>query len=102
MGFVSAAFLDVILKCPSTVSSSDLAPERQKNTNPEEIPRLCLTFHSAGKRPGAKGWVLRLCSGFHEWMNVETQVGILRGFGSLLQDLSGMQSVYNTSSIIIT
>ena len=38
MGFVSAALLDVILKCPSTVSSSDSAPERQKKANPEEIP----------------------------------------------------------------
>lgn len=38
MGFASAAFPDVILKCPSTVLSSDLAPERQKNADPEEIP----------------------------------------------------------------
>lgn len=50
------------------------------------------TFHSAGKGAGAKGRMLRFCSGFHEWMNVEMQVGIWRGFGSLLQDLSGTQS----------
>lgn len=38
MGLVSAALLDDILKFPSAVFPSDSAPERQKATNPEEIP----------------------------------------------------------------
>jgi len=79
---------------------------KTRKANSEERPPLCLfppsSFHTAGLRPKAKGWMLRLCSGFHEWMNVERQVGILRGFGSLLQDLSGKQSIYNTSSITVT
>lgn len=85
--------LDVILKCPSTVSSQTWHLKDKRRLNPKEIPSLCLTCHSAGKRPGAEGWMLRLCSRSHERTNAEMQVGILRGFGSLLQDLSGMQSV---------
>lgn len=38
MGVVSAALLAAVLKHPHTISSSDLAPERKKKANPEEIP----------------------------------------------------------------
>lgn len=103
MGFVSVALLDIIPQCPAG-SSADLAPERQKKKSKKRLIQKKYLKPASPSIPleRAEGWMLRLCSGFHEWMNVETQEGIWRGFGSLLQDLSGTQSIYNTSSIIIT